>query len=150
MGSPFAVVAFFVVSLFFGGAGTVWGQDLSIEIEGETFSAHLRESPLGVVTEKIENETGIWFKAGEALLQEKISVVFDELPFEDGLGRILSKVNYSLVFDDDDEIVGVFLFSSLDPSQKQVIERARAGSFRQRPLPSRRTLPPRRPQSFRN
>jgi hypothetical protein len=149
---PASIVVFFVAFIL-SGVGPAAGEELFIAFEGETFSAHVEESPLKAVTEKIETETGVWFKAGEALLQERVSVVFDGLPFEDGLERILSKMSYSLVFDDDDEIVGVFLFSSLDPGQKQVISRAQARARTRvapRPLPRRRTIPTRQPQPFRN
>jgi len=149
MGRLLPIIAIFFVSLLLSGGDIVSGEDLTIAFEEETFSAHVEETPLAVVTDKIENETGIWFKAGEALLRERVSVVFDGLPFEDGLARILSKMSYSLVFDDDDEIVGVFLFRSLDPRQKQVIQRARTRVF-PRSLPRSRALPARRPQSFRN
>jgi hypothetical protein len=149
MGRLLPIIALFFVSLLLSGADIVSGEDLTIAFDEETFSAHVEETPLAVVTDKIENHTGIWFKAGEALLQERVSVVFDGLPFEDGLARILSKMSYSLVFDDDDEIVGVFLFRSLDPRQKQVLKRARR-RVPPRSLPRSRALPARRPQSFRN
>jgi hypothetical protein len=147
---PASIMVF--LGLLLSGPGLATGEDLFIAFEGETFSAHVEESPLKAVTEKIESETGIWFKAGETLLQERVSVVFDGLPFEDGLERILSKMSYSLVFDDDDEIVGVFLFRSLDERQMQVIKRAQVRTRRipTRPVPRRRTIPTRRPQPYRN
>jgi hypothetical protein len=125
------------------------GEDLFIDFEGETLSARVEESTLKTVAEKIENETGIWFKAREALLQEKVSAAFDELPLEDGLERILSRMSYSLVYDDHNDIVGVFLFGSVDPSQKRVIRRpGTRGPPRNVPRP--RTFPSRRPQPYRN
>jgi type II secretory pathway component GspD/PulD (secretin) len=143
-----------LLGLLLSGPGLADGEDLSLTFEEESFSAHVEESPLKAVTEKIESETGIWFKAGESVLQKRVSVVFDGLPFEDGLERILSKMNYSLVFGDDDEIVGVFLFRSLDPGQKQVIRRAQSRARTRRvvprTLPRRRTIPTRQPQPFRN
>jgi hypothetical protein len=121
------------------------GEDLSIEFEGDTFSAHVDDYPLKAVADKIEKEKGIWFKAGNALLQEKVFADFDGLPLEKGLEVILSKMNYSLVFDGKDEIVGVFLFRSLELTQKRNIRRLRL------PMRSRsRIVPKRRPQPFRN
>ena len=152
MSTLLAIIAAFL-SLLLIGPGPAMAEDLSITFEEETFSAHVEESPLKVVTEKIESETGIWFKAGQALLQERVSVAFDGLPLEEGLERILSKMSYSLVFDDDDEVVGVFLFRGLDERQKQVIRRAQARTRRITPrtVPRRRTIPTRRrPQPFRN
>jgi hypothetical protein len=86
---PAKIVVFFSVLLFMG-AGSAVGEGPSITFEEESFSAHLEELSLKAVTEKIESETGIWFQAGEALLQERVSVAFDKLSFEDGLDRILS------------------------------------------------------------
>jgi len=158
MRSLLAPCLLFCLAVFWSGPGPVAGEDLLISFEGDTLSAHVEASPLKAVTREIESETGVWFKAGEALLQERVSVVFDGLPFEEGLERILSKMSYSLVFDDDDEIVGVFLFRSIDARQKQVIRRAQARTRRitprpiprQRTIPARRAIPTRRPQPFRN
>jgi hypothetical protein len=127
--------------------------DLSINVKGKVFSAHVEDFSLQAVAEEIESKTGIWFKSGGALPEERISVDFEGLPFEDGLERILSKMNYSLVFDDEDEIVGVFLLRSLDPRQKQIISRAKARTqarIAPRPVRNRRAIPIRRPQPFRN
>jgi hypothetical protein len=148
----FGPVLFFCLAVFWAGPSPVAGEDLLISFEGETLSAHVEASPLKAVTREIESETGVWFKAGEALLQEQVSVAFDGLPFEEGLERILSKMSYSLVFDDQDEVVGVFLFRSLDARQKQVIRRAQARTRRitPRPVPRRRTIPTRSRQPFRN
>lgn len=148
-----ATIAFFFAGLLLIGAGFAVGEDLFIAFEEETFSAHLEERPLKAVTEKIESETGIWFEAGEALLQERVSVVFEELPLEDGLDRILSKMNYSLVFDEDEAIIGVFLFRRVDTREKQSITRARSRGripVVRRPTPRSRTIPRRQPQPFRN
>lgn len=149
---PAKMVVFFSVLLFMG-AGSAVGEGPSITFEEESFSAHLEELSLKAVTEKIESETGIWFQAGEALLQERVSVAFDELSFEDGLDRILSTMNYSLVFDEDEEIVGVFLFRRLDAKEKQSITGARRRPptrFAPRSVPRSRTVPTRQPQPFRN
>jgi hypothetical protein len=103
----------------------------------------VEDSSLKAVAEQIESKTGIWFKSGGAFPEKKVSVAFEGLPFEEGLERILSRMNYSLVFDDDDEIVGVFLFRGLDPRQKQAISRAKARTLTRvplRPVRSRRTI----------
>ena len=118
-----------IIVLFFGGlllSSTSSASDLLIDVNGDAFSARVEDSPLKAVAEQIEIKTGIWFKSGGAFPEKKVSVAFERLPFEEGLERILSKMNYSLVFDDDDEIVGVFLFRGLDPRQKRAISRARA------------------------
>jgi hypothetical protein len=149
---------FLSISLIFFAAlllsGVSSAADLSIDVRGEVLSARVEDSPLKAVAEQIERKTGIWFKSGGPMPEEKISVDFEGLPLEDGLEKILSKMNYSLVFDDEDEIVGVFLFRSLDARQKQIINRANARAQTRlaprRPVRRRRTIPVRRPQPFRN
>jgi len=144
------IVVFFAVFLL---SSMSLATDLFIAVKGEVFSARVEDSSLKAVAEEIESKTGIWFKSAGALPEEKISVDFEGLPFENGLERILSKVNYSLVFDDEDQIAGVFLFRSLDPRQKQIISRAKTRAqarIAPRPVRNRRTIPVRRPQPFRN
>jgi hypothetical protein len=146
------IVVFFSVLLFMG-VGSAIGEGSSITFEEESFSARLEELPLKAVTEKIESETGIWFQGGEALLQERVSVAFDNLPFEDGFDRIFSSMNYSFVFDEDEEIIGVFLFRRLDAREKQTITRAQGRARTRvapRSVPRSRTVPTRQPQHFRN
>jgi hypothetical protein len=150
--SPASIVVFCVVFLSVA-PGPAAGEDLVMTFEEEAFSAHVEELPLKAVTGKIESETGIWFEASEALLQERVSVVFDELSFEDGLSRILSNLNFSLVFDEDEEIIGVFLFRRLDARDKQRITGAQGRSripVVRRPVPRSRTIPTRQHQPFRN
>jgi len=120
-------------------------EDLSIQFEGENFSAHVDDYPLKAVADRIEKEKGIWFKAGEVLMQKKIFADFDDLPLEQGLEVILSRMNYSLVYDGKDEVVGVFLFKSLEPTQKRNIRSLRRPVRRRPRILSRRT-----PQPFRN
>jgi hypothetical protein len=121
------------------------GEDLSIKFEGDNFSAHVEDYPLQAVADKIEKKTGIWFKARDVLLQEKVFADFNDLPLEEGLEVILSKMNYSLVFDRKDDIVGVFLFGSLAPTQRRNIRRV---SRPVRRVP--RIIPRRIPRRFGN
>jgi hypothetical protein len=134
---------FFLAVVLSSGAAS--GEDLVVAFEGENISAHVEDYPLKAVADRIEKEKGIRFEGRESLLQQKIFADFDDLPLEQGLEVILSKMNYSLVFDGKDEIVGVFLFKSLEPSQKSRLRNVRS-SARNRP----RVLPRRRPQPFRN
>jgi hypothetical protein len=147
-----SITLVFFVTLLLSGVSSA--ADLSIDVKGEVLSARVEDSPLKAVAEQIERKTGIWFKSGGPMPEEKISVDFEGLPLEDGLEKILSKMNYSLVFDDEDEIVGVFLFRSLDARQKQIINRAKARAQTRlaprRSVRRRRTIPIRRPRPLRN
>jgi len=44
--------------------------------QGATVTANLKEVPLKTVFEKIQNETGIWFKFDEFELDERVSIQF--------------------------------------------------------------------------
>ena len=88
--------------------------EIELEIKGETISARIKGGLLKDIIEKIKEKKGIWFKGGESLFEEKISVEFKDLSIQDGLKRILSKMNYSLMFDQDGKLFGVILIGSSD------------------------------------
>jgi hypothetical protein len=87
----------------------VAGWDIDLTIKGEVLSARLAGIPLKAVLEKLERERGIWFKGNSSLLDETITVQFADLPIEEGLNRILASMNYSLVFDRNERLVGVIV-----------------------------------------
>jgi len=87
---------------------------IHLDVDDDTVSVEIQDVSLRRVIKEIEQETGIWFRlmAGEnaPVLSEDISVRFEGEPLEDGLGRILRPVNHSLVFDKQNNVIGVFLF----------------------------------------
>lgn len=97
----------FVLCLF----SPVWSEvgDIGLKFEGETLSAELEEIPLKVVLENLEREKGIWFKCNKRLLEAKVSVQFKDLSLEDGLKRIIFRMNHSLIFDRNGKVEGVIL-----------------------------------------
>ena len=90
----------------FAGAGNV-----SLNFQESTFTAFLEEVPLENVIEKVRKETGIWIRAPNSLLDERISVQFENLSIQQGLKRILRGMNYSFLFDQDSNLLGAFVFS---------------------------------------
>jgi len=84
-------------------------QVVDLKLKGESLSAHLNGTPLKHVFEKLNREKGIWFKGDASLFEEKISVHFSDLSLQDGLKRILSSMNYSLVFGDNGRLDGVII-----------------------------------------
>lgn len=97
-----------------------WAERVSIQ-EGR-ISVDLQDADVLSVAKDIERQTGITFKGDESLLEEKISVSFKDLPLEQGIKRILTNLNYSLVFDSRGEVSEVKLMSegtsaSASPSQ---------------------------------
>lgn len=83
-------------------------------------SADLNEALLSNALGKIMKEKGIWVKGDESLLDHKVSVEFKERSFKEGLQKILSGLNHSLVYDKSDQVVGVFIFGRKTSSQAPV------------------------------
>ena len=85
------------------------GGDIDLTIEGETLSAKLRRIPLKILFEKLKREKGILFRGDPSLLEKEITVQLAELSFEEGLKRILASMNYSLIYDRNERLVGVII-----------------------------------------
>lgn len=83
-----------------------------------TVTAHLKEAPLKTVFEKVQKETGIWFRVVESELDERVSIQFENLSVKEGLKRILRTMNYSFLFDQDNNIVGAFVFGKTNRQRK--------------------------------
>jgi len=111
---------------------------IDLAFGNRTLSANIREAPLRAVIGEIKKEGirfRIWLKRGKVSLDEKVSMQFKDLPIRDGLKRILSTMNHSLIFDNHGKLLGVFL-----PGKPA---RARGRPRRRGIAPRRRT--PRRP-----
>jgi len=95
---------FGVISLVLAGAG-----DIDLTVEDETLSARLRGIPLKIILEKLERERGIRFRGDSSLLEEEVTVQFTQLPFVEGLKKILTTMNYSLIYGKNGKLVGVIV-----------------------------------------
>jgi len=87
---------------------------IDLDFGNRTLSANIREAPLRAVIREIKKEKEriwfrIWLKESKVSLYEKVSVQFKDLPIRDGLKRILSTMNHSLIFDNHGNLLGVFL-----------------------------------------
>jgi hypothetical protein len=80
-----------------------------VRVKDGLLSVNLKDTSLLDVARDIEKQSGIWFKGDETLFQEKISVTFSDLPLEEGLKRILTNMNYSLMFDNKHKVAGVMV-----------------------------------------
>ncbi len=78
--------------------------------QGETLSAILVEEPLKNVFEKIQKQTEIRFRIPESELDQRVSVQFERLTVREGIRRILRTMNYSLLFNQKNKLIGVFVF----------------------------------------
>ena len=82
------------------------------------FTAKLQKESLKNVFERLHKETGIWFKVPESALDERVSVQFEKLSIREGLKRILRTMNYSFLFDQNNNLIGVFVFGKANRTEQ--------------------------------
>ncbi len=96
----------------------VWCAE-AVSVKDGLLSVNLKETSLLDVARDIEKQSGVWFRGDETLFQEKISVTFNDLPIEEGLKRILTNLNYSLMFDNKNKVAGVMVMGEVKPAATQ-------------------------------
>lgn len=84
-------------------------QEISIKFEGQIMSVKLQGVSLRMILEKLKKEKGIWVKGNESLLDENISVKFEDLSINEGIKRIFANINHAQILDYDNRLVGVVL-----------------------------------------
>lgn len=90
---------------------------VNLKINDRSMSASLKNVRLVEIFEILQKEKGIQAISPAVLLDEKISVAFTDLPLEEGLKRILASFNYSLIFNEKEEVTGAMIFDSVDNNQ---------------------------------
>ena len=106
------VISYFLFSVPAG------AENISMYFQEANITASLEEAPLKNIFEKVQKETGIWFRAPESLLDERVSVQFENLSIQEGLKRILRTMNHSFLFDQDNNLIGVFIFGKANRIRK--------------------------------
>ena len=104
---PLYLGLLFLSALIF--PGWLTAETVDIKFPGDKISADLKEISLSSILAMIEQERGIWFKGDASSLNEKVNVAFADSSLQDGLKRILWVLNYSLVFDSQKRLKGVFI-----------------------------------------
>jgi hypothetical protein len=95
-----------------GGTAIGQSQRIDLQFEGGRISADIQEAPLSDIFDRIRNEKGVWVKGVDASAQQQVSVQFQDLPLEEGIGRILTGINYSLAFDENNRLIGITLLGT--------------------------------------
>jgi hypothetical protein len=90
-----------------------------VSVKDGLLSVNLEETSLLDAAREIEKQSGVWFRGDEKLFQEKISITFKDLSLEEGLKRILTNLNYSLMFDAESEVAGVMVMGEGAPAVSQ-------------------------------
>jgi hypothetical protein len=80
-----------------------------LKFNSQSISANIEGATLETILNKIIAEKEIWFKGSQRVLQEEINTRFVDLSIEYGLKRILHNLNYSLIFDENQSVVGVIV-----------------------------------------
>jgi len=93
-----------------------WAEVVDMQFDGGRLSANLHRAPLRLVLEKMKKEKGISFTASTALLDDTVSVKFANLSLEEALKRILAHSNYSLVFGENEELIGAMIIEKETPT----------------------------------
>jgi hypothetical protein len=83
---------------------------IELKFDDRFVSANIENVPLRIILDKIKREKGLWYKLDGSLSENRVSVHFVGLPLPDALKRILSRIDYSLMFNSNDDLVGVFIF----------------------------------------
>jgi hypothetical protein len=109
---PFFLISTCLFSISFG------TDRIKLDFREETLTVTLEDESLKNILGRIQKETGIWFKAPEYLLSEKMSIRFDNLPIRESLKRILRTMNYSTVYDRNNNLLGVFIVGKADTRSK--------------------------------
>ena len=121
---------FLFVCLFCASPASSLPADLSFN--GSLFSADLKDVSLREVLKRLKDERGIDWEGDPAALEEKITVRFSDLSLHQGMRRVLSGMNYSLVFDADKRLIDVVIIGKMSST---------GAVTRDGPLFKRRSLP---------
>jgi hypothetical protein len=114
---------------------------LSVTFEGPTMSADIEGAPLKLVLDEIKEKRGVWYDArsmkDSSILDEDISLHFRQVPLQEGLRRILTGINHSIVFQGS-SVEGIMLFGK----PRKETYRGRRGITRpRRTVPGRSSRP---------
>jgi hypothetical protein len=111
---PF-IIGFIILLLFLSGSFSRSLADtgeININFSGSRISARLKDAPLDQVLAVLKREKGIWFNWHASLADETISMQFKDLSLEEGLNRILSRINHARIFDHNKQLVGLFILGN--------------------------------------
>jgi len=104
-------VSAFICCLF---CGFIWispaeAKKEAVRFDGPKMSVDIDEIYLKDVFKTINAQKGFWVKGDSSVLDSKISIRFDNLSYQDGLKRILGRINHILLFDGNKEPSGVII-----------------------------------------
>jgi hypothetical protein len=117
----FGVVSLFLIGTFFGLPHLCASEAKSnnhVEYTKDRLTVNVDKLALGLLLRTIREKTGIEFEVGLDESRKLISVQFGPLPVEEGLKRILSRVNSVLFFDPDNKVANIVIIGVSQAEEK--------------------------------
>ena len=94
-------------------------KELEIQFTEKTLSVHITSMSLKDVCDRIKQKKAIWFSGSEELLKEKVTVQFENLAIDKGLKRILSRMNYTFIYNRHNVLITVIIIGTKDGKSTQ-------------------------------
>lgn len=122
-----AVLLVLLLDLFPSVGAFGQGRRIDLDFKDATLSADIRAASLANVIKEMKEETDIrfhkWLKGSENLFKKEVSVRFQSLPVDEGLGRIFSGISHAIVYKGD-SVVAVTLFGEAPTTSRAVRRRS--------------------------
>lgn len=83
-------------------------------VENKLMTVDLNSIALNEVLEKIKKQSGISYRGDKETLNEKITIIFEQLPMDVGLKRIVGRFNYCLMYDSSGSPADIFIIGKKD------------------------------------
>ncbi|HDZ23407.1 MAG TPA: hypothetical protein ENH70_02580 [Desulfobacteraceae bacterium] len=84
-------------------------QKAFLAFSGDLVTAELREAPLNLVLNELKEKKGLKVHGEEKVKDATVSGSFHKTPLDTALSRILSRFNYSAIYDLHDRLIGIFI-----------------------------------------
>lgn len=89
-------------------------------IKDGRLSVEYNKVRLGEILDELKDWSHIWYEGDRSLLDEKITVHFEDLPLDEGMKRILDFANYILVYHTSGTLSGVMLFGKSNTKEQTI------------------------------
>ncbi|MBW1819682.1 MAG: hypothetical protein JRJ60_21290 [Deltaproteobacteria bacterium] len=119
-----------VLILLIFAPAAVCGETIDLKLNGDSLSAKIEDAPIKQIVQKLQAKKTIWVKGTENLPETNLSVEFEGLDFREGLERILSSLNYCLIYGTEGKLAGVIILSN--PGAKAGPSRNSKSSLREK------------------
>jgi hypothetical protein len=113
----FILALLFFLGMFFippAGLASEAPSGITIQYSNNKISVDLVNAPLGDVLDIIHDKTGVDYQLSRDLRELKINVAFRDLDLEQGLKKILRRVNNAFIYGPERKVLKVAIFNKLE------------------------------------